>query len=159
MIDRFLQRQGKILVLGVGNPLCGDDGAGNRVAELLINQKLPEGVQVVEAGTPGLELPLWLEGWSSVVLVDAVNMGLTPGSWQRFSPDDIQILNAEGSLSLHQSDLATGLALSDALDMLPEHLIIYGIEPQITDPGEGLSPVVSNNLPGLVNQILDDLRE
>jgi hydrogenase maturation protease len=149
--------QGETLILGVGNPLCGDDGAGVRAIKLLVENFLPPTVHVQDAGTPGLGLPLYLEGWSKVILVDAVQMGCTPGTWRRFTPQDVQFFSTRASFSLHESDLAGGLALADALGVLPETIVIYGIEPACCEIDHGLSPAVQSALPELVEGILTEI--
>jgi hydrogenase maturation protease len=150
-------RQGDTLILGVGNALCGDDSVGPRLVELLAKRALPPGVLVQDAGLPGWGLPTWLEGWRSVFLVDAVEMGLAAGCWRRFRPEDVKLWLQEESLSLHQPDLACGLALAQALNLLPERLYIYGVQPAQTEPGAPLSPQVSASLTGLADQIILDL--
>ena len=62
-------------------------------------------------------------------------MGLEPGSWRRFRPEEVKLWLQDGDLSLHQPDLACGLALAQALDLLPEHLVLYGVQPAQTEPG------------------------
>lgn len=150
--------QGETLILGVGNPLYGDDGVGPRLVEILTERLLPSNVQVQDAGLPGWGLPCWLEGWKTVFLVDAVDMGLEAGSWRRFRPEDVKLWLQDGNLSLHQPDLACGLALAQALDLLPEHLYLYGVQPAQTEPGSPLSRQVSACLCGLADQILLDVR-
>ena len=151
-------RQGKTLILGIGNPLMGDDGAGIRIADELTQYPLPDHVIVEEAGLPGLGLPAWLEGWSSVILIDAVDMGLAPGAFRRFHPAEVRLFAQDGVLSLHQPDLANGLALSEALDILPEEVIIYGIQPAHTIPGQELSQAVHSAIPDMINTLLEDIR-
>ena len=146
----------EMLILGVGNPLMSDDGAGIRAVEWLAREDLPANVCIKEAGTPGWGLASWLEGWNSVILVDAVEMGEEPGTWRRFKPEDVKMIINEQAYSLHETDLACGLALADALHLLPENLVIYGIEPADTSPGEGLSPEVGAKLPGMVHKILEE---
>jgi hydrogenase maturation protease len=148
-----------VLVLGIGNPLMGDDGVGIRVIEILKQEPLPAGTQVEEAGLPGWGLPAWFEGRSSVILVDAVQMGREPGEWKRFNARDIQIILEDSALSLHQSDLACGLALSQALNVLPENLVLYGIQPAETATGAVLSPDVDIKLPDIVESIRNDLEK
>jgi hydrogenase maturation protease len=149
--------QGETLILGVGNPLCGDDGAGVQAIKLLVENFLPPNVNVQDAGTPGLGLPLYLEGWPRVILVDAVQMGCLPGTWRRFTPQDVQLYFTETSLSLHESDLAGGLALADALGVLPETVVIYGIEPACCEINHGLSLAVQSALPEMVEGILTEI--
>ena len=155
------------LVLGIGNPLCGDDGAGIEAVEMLSRKTLPQGVRVMEAGLPGWELQSWLEGWLCVILIDAVDMDKPAGSCQVFQLNDTKS-KGDGSenvkfklqteaISLHQPDLASGLALAEALNLLPQTLYLYGIQPADTELGKPLSPEVRTNLPELVDKIIEDL--
>jgi hydrogenase maturation protease len=148
-----------ILVLGIGNPLMGDDGVGIRVIEMLSQRELPPGVQVEEADLPGWGLPSWFEGQSKVILIDAVQMGQEPGNWRRFRSDEIHAVMEENSLSLHQQDLACGLELAQALDLLPQDLVLYGIQPAEISAGAGLSPEVQARMPDIVENILNDLEK
>lgn len=142
-----------VLVLGIGNPMMGDDGVGIRVVELLADRQLPSNVSVQTIGLPGWGLPSWFEGHKNVILVDAVQMGEKPGTWKRFVPEQLQMELEVGSLSLHSSDLACGLALSQALNLLPDHLLIYGIEPEDLSIGAPLSPAVVAILPDVIDSI------
>lgn len=147
------------LVLGIGNPLMGDDGVGSQVVELLQAGTLPPNVKVEDAGLPGWGLPAWFEGWSNVILVDAVQMGQAPGNWRRFCPEEMRVELENDALSLHQPDLACGLALAEALELLPENLVLYGVEPADVDPGAALSPQVRHSLPDVVASILYDIEK
>lgn len=146
----------RTLILGIGNPLMGDDGAGIHAVRMLAESKLPDNVTVLEAGTPGWGLVEWIKDWPSVVIVDAVRMGQAPGKWQRFDASEVRLIAGQGAFSLHEMDLAGGLALAQALDLLPKHITFYGIEPETTDQGMMLSPCVSANLPGLVKSLQND---
>lgn len=148
-----------ILVLGIGNPLMGDDGVGIHVIELLAGTELPPNVTVKAAGLPGWGLPSWFDSKTNVILVDAMQMGEPPGTWKRFLPEEIRVEMESGTLSLHQTDLACGLALSQALDLLPENLLIYGIEPDGLEPGAPLSPAVTASLPKLIANIMLDVEK
>lgn len=151
------------IVLGVGNPLFGDDGLGARVVALLRialqsrAHDLPQDVRVEDIGTPGLGLPNWLEGKKRVILVDAIQMGQAAGTWRRFNPREACFLTNNKSISLHESSLADGLALSQALGLLPDELILYGVEPAHLDEGYAISPEVEAVLPDIVASILDEL--
>jgi hydrogenase maturation protease len=142
-----------VLILGVGNVLCGDDGLGLRVAEMLAHRSLPPGVRVEAAGLPGWGLGAWLEGWAKVILVDAARLGLKPGEWKRFGPDEVRLLAAERTISLHQAGLADGLRLAQALDLLPREIVFYGVEPACCEPGEALSSSVRRAVSEVVEAI------
>ena len=75
------------LLLGVGNPLRGDDGVGLAVVDWLQERGLPPDVVVVDGGTAGLELVLTLADYRRALIVDAVDMGRAPGMWLRFAPN------------------------------------------------------------------------
>ena len=148
---------GTTLILGVGNPLQGDDGLGVRAAEMLAERELPPGVRVEEIGTPGLGLANWLEAESRVIIVDAIHMGERPGAWRRFGPDEVRLIASGAVLSLHEPGLAEGLALAQALDRLPEEIVFYGIEPAGCEAGREPNPAVSEALLALVEAILADI--
>jgi hydrogenase maturation protease len=86
-------------------------------------------------------------------------MGGAPGSWRRFGPQEVRLIAQEEAVSLHEPGLANGLELAQALNMLPEEILIYGVEPGCCEPGQELSPAVTLALPGLVDAILSDLLE
>ncbi len=146
------------MILGVGNPLMGDDGAGVRAVELLSQCQLPDHVMVEEIGTPGWGLGAWFEDQTSVVLIDAVQMDLRPGDWQKIDLRDSRFYLPESIFSLHQMDLACGLSLAQELDLIPPNLTLYGIEPANLTPGSALSPEVESSLTELVNSIVEDLQ-
>lgn len=150
--------------MGIGNPLRGDDGIGIQVLEMLRMSDLPDDVILLDAGTPGIGLVNHLQDWwqtggGQVTLVDAVCMGQIPGYWCRFSPKDVRFVSTAEPLSLHHIDLANSLALAEAIGVLPENIVIYGVEPACMDWKLGLSTPVSACLPGLVQNILSDLME
>lgn len=148
----------QVLILGVGNPLMGDDGAGPRAIELLEQRTLPECVHLGEIGTPGWGLGAWFENQASVVLIDAVQMGLPAGTWRKIDLRASRLLFEQPVFSLHQADLACGLLLAQELELLPQNLILYGIEPACLVPGRPLSPEVESSLPELVQSIVNDFQ-
>ncbi len=150
-------QQSDTVILGIGNPLWGDDGLGVRAVEILAGCELPPRVSVLEVGTPGWGLASWLEGRSRAIIIDAVHMGGTPGSWRRFTPQEVRLIAQVETISLHETGLANGLELAQALNILPDEILIYGVEPECCEPGQELSPAVTLALPGLVDAILSDL--
>jgi hydrogenase maturation protease len=107
-------------------------------------------------------LAAWLEearlsSLQRLVLVDAARMGQVPGVWRRFSPEEVRLIAQEGIVSLHEADLSSGLALSQALGLLPEEVLFYAVEPGRLEDGPGLSPDVQGALPEMVEQIFLEL--
>lgn len=147
----------RVLILGLGNPLLGDEGIGVWVAEELQRLELPDGVSVVEGGTAGLGLISLMKGYQRVIVVDAADMGHSPGRVVRFTPSEVQFKTAEGSLSLHQVGLGEVLALAESLGVAPTELVIIGIQPSRIEAGAGLSPEVERAVPQIIRMVLNEL--
>ena len=145
-----------IRIIGIGNPLMGDDGVGIAAVESLTAMALPEGVEVVDGGTAGLTLLDLMEGAGTVILVDAMEMGKPPGTVVRFTPDEVVMTEGEASLSLHDAGLAQVLILGREMDMLPD-IVLFGVEPLSVERRPGLSPPVAQALGLLLERILAEL--
>lgn len=152
----------KALILGLGNPLRGDDGLGPAVIAWLQEHGLPADIVAVDGGTAGLELVLTLMGYQQALIVDAADIGRAPGEWIRFTPDLQPVLDqAVGRLeekgpllSLHTAGLAEALALGAALGVLPEEVVIFGVQPARLDWSPGLSAEVQAAVPVVGREML-----
>ena len=146
------------VVIGLGNPLMGDDGLGIVVArQLLSRTDLPDGVQVVDGGTWGLNLLPVIEDAERVLLVDAIDMAEAPGTLIRLSRERLPRYLAT-KISPHQVDLRDVLALAELRGTLPEDTTAIGLQPQIVALGTALSPLVAGRMEELVSAVLDHLR-
>ena len=155
-----------VLVLGLGNPLRGDDGVGPRVIEELQDRGLPEAVQTLDVGTGGLDLLHVMEGWERIIIIDAAELSgakhLTPGQpvpgrFVRFTPDQVHLIEATEQFSFHHAGLAEVLALARALDRPLPPIVVFGVQPGDTGWGQGLSPEVEAGLPALTDAILEEI--
>lgn len=146
----------RLLVLGLGNVLCGDDGVGPAViAELGRRYAPPEGARVVDGGTLGLALLPLLAGAEDVLLVDAVRTGEEPGALVRLAGDDVAPAVRE-RLSVHQvgvADLLDGLRLCGHW---PRRLTLVGVVPETLELQLGRSPVVERAIPDLVEAVVEE---
>ncbi len=145
------------LILALGNPLRGDDGAGAAVLARLAQADLPPGVALLDGGTPGLETALLLQGHRRVIIVDAAEMGLAPGAWVRFTPDQVELHANDLHGTLHSAGLAEALALGAALGVLPAEIVIYGVQPAEVGWSPGLSAPVAAAVPAVCAAILKNL--
>lgn len=143
----------RILVLGLGNPLLGDDGAGLVMLEgLTRHQAWPDGIEFVDGGTWGLSLLPDICDADSVLVLDAVRSGSDPGTVVRGEDDAIPRWYS-GPLSPHQIDLREVLAAAELMGGLPSRLAVVGIEPQsVEDLHVGLSPLVVRSLHRAVDE-------
>ena len=146
-----------IRVLCCGNLLLGDEGVGIHIYNELKDQPLPEIVEVVDAGTGGLDILPFLEGVDKVILVDAVR-GSRAGTIHRLSDEDVK----GGDLSvdsLHSIKLEHILKIGRRLleDRYPE-VVILGVEAdRIGEFDLELTPKVREVVPRVVRLVLEDI--
>jgi hydrogenase maturation protease len=145
------------VVIGLGNPLRGDDGVGVRVVQALAKQPLPSGVEVVDGGTQGLGLVTLLEGRQRVIFVDAAQASREPGQFVRFTLDEANLLGDNPSMAIHEAGLRDVLILAEALKMLPSQVVIFGVEPASIEWDHALSDQVEACLPSLVKAVLEEI--
>ncbi len=146
-------RPTSLLVLGLGNPLCGDDGLGvQAVAEIALRYEPPQGALVLDGGTLGLSLLPYLEDAEDALLVDAVRGDAPPGTLVRLSGAEI-LPAVETRLSVHQVGVADLIAAAELRGRLPRRLALVGLVPATLDLGFGLSSAVALRLPALVEAV------
>ena len=147
------------IVLGLGNPLMGDEGVGCRVVELLqstCGDKLPL-VEFVDAGVGGMKVLHLIAGRRKAVFIDCARMGAEPGTIRRFTPDDVESVKQLTHLSLHEADLMQILRLSRQLGECPPDVVIFGIEPMAVRAHPALSPQITGRLGDYATLVRKDL--
>lgn len=146
----------RTLVLGLGNPILGDDAVGLRVAQG-VKARLPKGTQIdVDEDTwGGLRLMERLIGYERAIIVDAIQTGSAPGSFHWLPPGGIP---TQRTASAHDVNLPTALSLGrQASAILPAdaNIHILAIEAANVDQfGEELSPELERAVPRAVEEIL-----
>jgi hydrogenase maturation protease len=146
-----------ILILGIGNILLGDEGAGIRVIERFSQRfSVPRGIELVDGGTAGMRLLDTLAGRDRVIVADAVKAPKPPGTLVRLVDAEVPAL-FENRLSPHQLGLADVLAALDLMDRVPAQLIVIGIVPARVDFAVGLSPEVNEAVDRAVEAVADQL--
>ena len=146
----------KILILGLGNILLGDEGVGVRIAEHLASHSLPDEVEVIDGGTAGYELISFLEGREKVIMVDAIKTEDKPGSVYKV---DLSILEDECTthLSLHQIGLKNVVKMASLMEINPE-VILVGIVPKDYQSYKiGLTKEVEKAIPRVIDTILKEI--
>jgi hydrogenase maturation protease len=149
------------IVIGLGNPILGDDGVGWRVLEevkrrlTLLGEENNVDVDFLSLG--GISLMEHLIGYERVILVDAI---LTDGEigWITLARlDEIPNYSAFHTTSVHDTSLRTAIELGKRLGaQLPDDVTIVGISiKRAYDFSEELSPPVENAIPKAVEFVLD----
>ena len=133
-----------VVILGIGNVLWADEGFGVRAVEHLhLHWELPENVSLVEGGTQGIYLLEHVQAASVLVILDAIDYGLEPGTLKLIEDDSVPSYLGAKKVSLHQTGFQEVLATAAMLDSLPERLLLVGVQPkEIDDFGGSLHPLV-----------------
>ncbi len=137
------------LVLGIGNLLWADEGFGVRaVAALNEGWKFPEAVTLMDGGTQGLYLLPYVQTARRILVFDAIDYGLEPGTLQVVRDGDIPSYLGVGKMSLHQSCFQEVLSLAQLSGQTPERAVLVGVQPRaLKDFGGGLTDIVRSRIP------------
>lgn len=143
------------LLLGVGNVLRRDDGAGVFAARAAARLRLGR-LEAYDGGCGGIDLADVLESRPRVVIVDAIDAGLRPGATARIAPEQLRPAIRTG-VSLHDLHLLDALAELRLLHRAPRRVIVIGVQVADISVGIGLSPPVERALPGVIRSALREL--
>ena len=142
----------RVLVIGVGNEIRGDDEVGLRVASG-VRERLPHQCNSVEESGEGARL---MELWKSsqvTILVDAVKSGAEPGHIHRYEAHNSPLPASMFHYSTHAFGVPQAIELARVMNQLPQRLIVYGIEGKCFDEGAAMSLVVERAVRKVVELI------
>lgn len=147
----------RIIVLGVGNILFSDEGFGIRVVEKLQEvYEFPKNVSLVDGGVLGLNLLGVISEADHLLVVDAVRNNDRPGSLYRLEGEAIPN-RVRAKNSLHQVDFLEALAMCQALDKVPE-TVILGVEPEDMETlSIKLTQTTQKKVDSMIAMILEEL--
>jgi hydrogenase maturation protease len=145
-----------LALIGIGNRFRRDDAAGLEVARRLRLAR-PPGVSILEQeGEPTSLIEAWSEAHDALV-VDGVDSGADPGTLHRFEVADGPLPAELFRPSTHALGVAEAVELARELGRLPERLVVYGIEGEDFEVGEGLTPAVEEAVERLVMELYREL--
>lgn len=136
-----------VLVLGIGNVLWADEGFGVRAVEALHHLwQMPGNVSVVDGGTQGMYLLDHVCSADCVLVFDAIDYRLAPGSLRVFRDAEMPVW-ADTKMSLHQATFQELLSLAQLQGRFPRRITLIGVQPDVLDDlGGSLSPLVRARL-------------
>lgn len=148
-----------ILVLGIGNLLWADEGFGVRAVEALHDSwEMADGVDLLDGGTQGLYLVDRVSACRRLLVFDAVDYGLEPGTLKRVRGADVPRFMGAKKVSLHQTGFQEVLSAAALLGREPEDLLLVGVQPADIDSwGHGLTPVMAAALAPALEAGLEQL--
>jgi hydrogenase maturation protease len=146
------------VVLGLGNPLRGDDGLGLAgLGRLGREWRLPADVRLVDGGMWGLQLLPLVEQADAVLLLDAIDAGRDPGALVILEREELPRMLAH-KLSSHQVAVPEVLAVCELRGTMPARIAAMGLQPATVTPSTALSPVVARQLGNLILAAVARLR-
>ncbi len=150
-----------VLILGIGNVLWADEGFGVRCVETLARSwSLPDHVTLLDGGTQGLYLLPFLEEADVLLVFDAVDYGLQPGTLKIVENDEVPRFMGAKKMSLHQTGFQDVIATSQLMGYCPETLILIGCQPEeLEDYGGGLRDVVAAQIGPAIQVGLQKLQQ
>jgi hydrogenase maturation protease len=146
-------------VLGLGNVLMGDDGFGPAVVRAFEEQYVcGSGVEVVDLGTPGLDLSPWFADAGHLVIVDTVRADRPAGSLRIYGKDEILRHPPQARVSPHDPGVKETLLALEFAGRAPRDVTLVGVVPAATGMSLELSDAVAAAVPAAVAAVADVLR-
>lgn len=148
-----MQRDKRILILGIGNYLMGDEGVGVHLAERLATLNLSADIEIVDGGTGGFHLLQFFEDHETVILVDATLDNNPVGTIRLIKPRYAK--DFPQAMSTHDIGLRDMVNALQLMDKMPNiHLFVVSIE-SIQQQGITLTPEIEGIMPTLIKQVLE----
>lgn len=150
-----------IVVLGIGNVLWADEGFGVRCVEALQRGwAFAPHVELVDGGTQGLYLIEKVQSAKRLLIFDAIDYGLEPGTLKLVEDDEVPKFMGAKKMSLHQTGFQEVLSLAQLTGHYPAQVLLVGCQPQeLEDYGGSLRPLVKAAMTEALALGLDRLRQ
>jgi len=150
--------QAKIVIIGIGNLLLGDEGMGIHFVRMLNKGDLDyANLEIIDGGICP-EFASFVEDAHKLIIVDAIKGSKKPGTIYRFSIDDVMV-DLPVKLSLHQMGVTDSLKMLRLVGKEPKDTIIIGIEPKNINCGLELSPEVKKGLAELRKIVMEEIKK
>jgi len=144
-----------VVVAGIGNILLKDEGIGIHVARSLKELELPVGTEIIDGGTTPNLLD-YLNPVEKLIIIDAIEVGDSPGAIYRFHPDDLTLPEGK-SISLHEIGLLEDLKILSLSGKEPQETVIIGIQVKEIGWGTDLSTELHAKIPDITRVVLGEI--
>lgn len=116
------------------------------------------GLEIIDLGTPGLDLPIYLSGVDAVIFVDAAQFDEEPGSIRLYRKSDILRNPPRARLDPHSPALQESLSLVELTGEMPSDFLLVGVQGSCFDLGASLTPPVRRAVPRVMSMVLSELK-
>jgi hydrogenase maturation protease len=149
----------RITIGGIGNVLLGDDGVGPYVVSLLQETySFPDHVEIIDFGTPSLDLLEHVADSQAVILLDAAENGEPPGTVTKYTKEDVLRSDSAPRLDPHSPAIGATLRAAELLGTPPESFLLLGITPEAVVAGSPLSASVADAAKRAVQCVIAELQ-
>jgi hydrogenase maturation protease len=151
----------RLLIIGVGNPDRGDDGAGRAVIAALRARigahTRADHLALIEHSGESTSLIETMHVFSTIVIIDAADFGAEPGSYRRFEVGEAALPGELKEISSHGFGIHQAIELARALGTLPKRCSVYAIQAASFEAGAPLSPTVAAATDIVATEIFTDM--
>ena len=146
------------LIVGVGNPLLGDEGIGPYAVRNLSQLPMPPDVDILDCGCDLLNLVSYMDRPKKIIILDAIRAGGKPGRIYRFDLDELETIQTT-TRSAHQLQTVDALRLLKKVCLCLSRceIIVIGIEPKVMELSGDLSEEVTESIADLTRLVLEEL--
>jgi hydrogenase maturation protease len=149
----------RVLVIGLGNVLMGDDAFGPSVVEALHSAfDFPPGVTVLDGGTPGLNLMPLMMDYDVLIVVDTVKSKGSAGEMRLYRKADLSPSARSPRQGPHEPGLDEVLTALDLAGRGPSEVLLIGVIPESVATGTGMRPALRAAIPLAIHEIQAELR-
>ena len=147
----------KITILGIGNTLFSDEGVGVHLLPLLEEQlKDYENIEIIEGLTDGMRLLGPVEDAENLIIIDAINAGVEPGTIITLVGNEIPAYFGI-KMSVHQMGFQEVLMAAKLRERYPKQIVMFGMQPASLKLGIQLTETVQENLGELRDVVIDQV--
>ena len=150
----------RTLILGIGNPILGDDGVGFHIARELARKIKDENIDIKDTSAYGLNLLELIVGYDKVIFIDAIMvLDGQIGEIYKLRPENLAD-TVQVATSMHQANLATTLEIGRKIlaEQMPKEIVVFAVGIQeVTKITEEMTVKVKEAIPEVVNLILAEL--
>ena len=148
----------KLIIVGIGNTLRGDDGIGCKIIEELKKETLPDFVELVDIGSDAFSIIDFFEKQQPVLLVDCAQMDKGAGSIVRFDVEEKNLPVLDKAISIH------GFGFSDVYRMaknLYGHIqcTVIGVQPKSIEFNSGLTDEIIAKIPSIKKMVIEEINK
>lgn len=137
-----------VLVLGIGNTLLSDEGAGVATLALLQEQKpQKENLRYLDGGTLSFTLSPEISESDALIILDAAELNTTPGTVRCFEGDEMDHFLGNTKRSAHEVGLLDLMDIARLTDSLPKYRALVGIQHKSLDWGDRPTDIVAKAIP------------